>query len=471
MRRTFTWDLQNRFAELSGDYNPMHMDAVAARRLLFGRPVVHGIHVLLWALDTWLEGQGGPVRLRKLKVAFRSPVFLEDALQLIVKPLGADRVQLDVLAHGAGLLKATLTWQAGSGGGAISSAVPERRACRTRTATDVIAARGELPIHLNPGLAGELFPAILRKMPGEQVGFLLATTRLVGMEVPGEHSVFTGLDLEDTGESSPAGCLSYAVENYDERFSLLTVRLQAPGFCGTLSAALRPAPVEQAGFAELAGRVSKGEFQQERALVVGGSRGLGEVAVKLLAAGGADVKFTYRQGVQEAQRLAADVSGGGGRAVSFAYDVARDAHLLAGILGEWSPTLLCFFATPFAFSSVQGRFSMPLYRQFSEVYIDGFLATFDAVLQTGKSLAHVLYPSSIAVEELPPTMGEYAAAKSAAETLCRFLQKTHRHVRFHTPRLPRLSTDQTASLLAVEAADPGVVVLNLLREVYGGMHQ
>ena len=34
--RTFTPDYQNRFAALSGDFNPMHMDAVAARRTIFG---------------------------------------------------------------------------------------------------------------------------------------------------------------------------------------------------------------------------------------------------------------------------------------------------------------------------------------------------------------------------------------------------------------------------------------------------
>ena len=49
--RTFTEADQIRFADVSGDRNPMHLDAVKARRTQAGLPVVHGVHLLLWALD------------------------------------------------------------------------------------------------------------------------------------------------------------------------------------------------------------------------------------------------------------------------------------------------------------------------------------------------------------------------------------------------------------------------------------
>ena len=49
--RVFTQDDQQFFAAISRDRNPMHVDAVAARRLMTGHQVVHGIHTVLWALD------------------------------------------------------------------------------------------------------------------------------------------------------------------------------------------------------------------------------------------------------------------------------------------------------------------------------------------------------------------------------------------------------------------------------------
>ena len=37
------------YAGASGDFNPLHVDPVAARRALYGEVVVHGVHSLLWA--------------------------------------------------------------------------------------------------------------------------------------------------------------------------------------------------------------------------------------------------------------------------------------------------------------------------------------------------------------------------------------------------------------------------------------
>src|SRR3989338_692035 len=75
--RKFTFNDQTVFARLSGDYNPLHVDPTIARRLIYGQPVVHGIHALLWSLDVCLEGQTNPIELSTLKVSFLSPIFLD----------------------------------------------------------------------------------------------------------------------------------------------------------------------------------------------------------------------------------------------------------------------------------------------------------------------------------------------------------------------------------------------------------
>jgi len=100
---------------------------------------------------------------------------------------------------------------------------------------------------------------------------------------------------------------------------------------------------------------------------------------------------------------------------------------------------------------------------FAEYYVTGFLRTVETLAESSTGLQKIFYPSSSAVEELPLDMGEYAAAKMAGEILCDFLQKTHPGLTIHKPRLPRIATDQTVSLLPVSNQDPVSVLLTHLR--------
>jgi hypothetical protein len=112
-------------------------------------------------------------------------------------------------------------------------------------------------------------------------------------------------------------------------------------------------------------------------------------------------------------------------------------------------------------AGVPGRFSDSLFRGFCDIYIQGFHAT----LRSAGSMKGVLYPSSAALDEPPPNMMEFAAAKSAGEVLCRSLAAAQPGVRFHVPRLPRLATDQTATLLRVSMTDPMAPMLAALRQL------
>jgi hypothetical protein len=256
--------------------------------------------------------------------------------------------------------------------------------------------------------------------------------------------------------------LLYHAVKFDERFSLLDLQVEAPGLSGTVATGVRPSPSRQTAYTAARTQVVPDAFHSERALVIGGSRGLGEAAVKLLAAGGADVRFTYHRGEEDANRVAREITEGGGSAACFGYDVLGGPGALVDGLGAWRPTLFCYFATPFIFAGAQGRFSAELFRTFCDFYVTGFHQTFVAVSEASR----VLYPSTVAIEAPPPNLVEYAAAKAAGESLCRSLALAHPDKRFECPRFPRLATDQTATLLKVPGADPIEPVRNALRSLF-----
>src|SRR5258707_5194984 len=82
--RNFSEEIQQQFAKLTGDRNPMHMDAVAARRTQPGAPVVHGIHTLLWALDQMAAEIPEFKRVRKIKTYFLKWIYVNSAANLVI---------------------------------------------------------------------------------------------------------------------------------------------------------------------------------------------------------------------------------------------------------------------------------------------------------------------------------------------------------------------------------------------------
>src|SRR5215469_14810656 len=83
-RRVFSSADQERFAAVSGDRNPMHMDALLARRTQAGAPVVHGMHVLLWALDALATAHPRLGPLQSVRAQFNNFVYVGEAVAVVV---------------------------------------------------------------------------------------------------------------------------------------------------------------------------------------------------------------------------------------------------------------------------------------------------------------------------------------------------------------------------------------------------
>ena len=80
--RIFTLKDQQDFSRLSGDYNPLHIDPVLSRRLLFGQTVVHGIHAFLWGIEQWIENKNEGIHFDSINTQFVKPIFLNKLLLL-----------------------------------------------------------------------------------------------------------------------------------------------------------------------------------------------------------------------------------------------------------------------------------------------------------------------------------------------------------------------------------------------------
>jgi NAD(P)-dependent dehydrogenase (short-subunit alcohol dehydrogenase family) len=467
--KSFSIDDQQRFARLSGDANPIHLDPLAARRTAAGALVVHGVHALLWMLDALGQAHPEIGRLSRLKVRFRKMIYLDERIETRIMRLTASALHLQAWTEGSELLE---IWArpgepaaAPAPHAAGGEAPPRLTAPRALGEEDMAGRSGRVDFVASPAEMQRLFPGAARLLGARRAAALACASYLVGMVVPGLRSLFVGLDLAAVEEPEEQDLLSYSV-SFDARFRRTDIEVQGGGLAGTLAAMVRPAPVEQASMHSVARMVDGAGFTGTTALVVGGSRGLGEIAAKLLAAGGAEVLLTHAAGGADAERLANEIRAAGGRCRALRYDIREDAREQLAALRAAPPTQLYYFASPTIHRRKAAVFSAARFEELNRYFLQGFDAVLQAALELRPAGIRAFYPSSEFVVERPAEMTEYAMSKAAAEVLCADLAAHLPGARVLVRRLPRVLTDQTSMLEPGEAADPLPLMLPIVRAMH-----
>jgi acyl dehydratase len=95
-----TEDQGKRYAEASGDHNPIHVSDEIARAVGLPSAILHGLCTMAFASQTIVDEllKGDPTRLKYLKVRFSKPVLMGQALTTEVYDMGLDEDRLRVVS-------------------------------------------------------------------------------------------------------------------------------------------------------------------------------------------------------------------------------------------------------------------------------------------------------------------------------------------------------------------------------------
>jgi NAD(P)-dependent dehydrogenase (short-subunit alcohol dehydrogenase family) len=462
--RRFSIDDQKWFASNSGDWNPVHVDPIDARRTVAGAIVVHGMHALLWALDTHLATVNAAPAAVKATFFKPTPIDTEIVLARTSDTEGSAWLEAthdDDVLFTVRVLSGSVPRDHAP---ALPGRTPARLPPRNLPFDALKGAAGRSPIEGDFAALTGTFPSACDRLDPLRVAGLMTVSRIVGMECPGLHSLLAGVELRfDVPVDVPA--IEWCVVRHRIPAAPLRIAVAGGGLTGFIEAFVRPAPVDQVRAAEMTTRVSPVEFEGQRALVIGGSRGLGEVIVKAIAAGGGEVVLTFHSGAADARRVAADVESIGRTCRIEPFNaIDADADACRRLLAT-APTHVYYFATPRIGAGHPGRFDSELSARFRAAYVDGFANVVLAAADVGKEL-RVFYPSSVFVNERPPAQMEYVEAKTAGETTCRMLTRQHPHVGILVSRLPRMNTDQTVSLIGPTPRSAVDVMIHVARQLH-----
>lgn len=450
-----------RFADASGDRNPLHIDAAFARATPYGRCVVHGALVTVAALavvdgDTLQHVDG-------LHVQFKQAVFPEEDYATSLLEGDPERVRIEVAREGqvAAAISCTL------GAEAPPAQLPVRRRVGLRTSaarlTVAALAAGEWTLDEPYGadvdalcrLAEELYAG---RAPRHVLLWLAAASYTVGMVVPGEDALFAGARIERSSNGR-AGALTGSVTTVDERTGLvnLDVRLHERDASARmeLQTFFRP-PVPPPDRASIGRYLAPSQALAGRTiLVLGGSRGLGAAVAGALATQGATVVVGFAESVAHVERLRAEFGADTIQPLRFdasdPADVRRAFSMLRDRTAVLDGVVLC--AAP------------PLYE--TSLHPDASASTLAFVHE---SIAMTLLPlaeslplhapdgwlvvlSSSALENPPEPWPHYVIAKSALEGIAAYCRRVT-GARVLVARPPTMWTDSTNTPLARLGAIP-----------------
>ena len=461
--RSFSLNDQECFARLSSDFNPIHLDRQFARRTQAGAPIVHGIHTLLWAANATL--QASPIAVVNVFARFPQPLYLEEVVSIRLKSRTDRQIDVEVVTADTVIALIKLSSVPGkttAGQQEFAFEAPRQLSEPINpTLTELAGQTGTVAI-VGTDIVAQ-FPALANAIGVAGIKALLATSQIVGMQCPGLHSLFAGLNINFNQGENRSDALAYAVGKVDARFRSLQIDITGYGATGRLEAFARLPPTSQAGMQEVVPRVSGRPFADQRSLVVGGSRGLGAVTARIIAAGGGHPIITYTESHADADDVAGDIRGNGGSCEVLRYDALLPA---AEQLKTLAKVDCCYyFATPKIFLRRSGLFEADKLRGFLSFYTDGFFDLCTTLVRDRSDTLAMFYPSTVAIEQGLATTAEYAMAKSAGETLARYLNEFMPRIEILCRRLPRILTDQTATVGVASADNALDVMLAVVYEV------
>ena len=452
--RTFDAADQTNFANLSGDYNPIHLDPLQARRSISGECIVHGIHGLMFAIECLTKFNKSMIA--SFDAQFKKPI-----------PLGVEvfcvweekRGRLSLIVGKATCTSIFVTLGPARSNQEISSTIKKEQPlvsprnlsleeCTEHSIRELIF-RGDAEV------GKKLFPFLFSRY-GESFCMELAmTSEIVGMQLPGLNSLFLRIRCQFLLDSHGH---HFSVTNCNTKFRIIKLLVVGPTLESDIEVLFRPTSEPILSMHQIAKRVNKEEFTHVNALIIGGSRGLGATTAKAISCGGGRSTITYNVGVNEALGVQQEIVKFGG--VCFPFQLSVETRFSIPNEGF---NQVYYFATPrIQPDNSIGNISK-LELVYKRIYVEAFRELLIQISKWNRPIS-VFFPSSIYVERIEKNFLMYSKFKLEGELICQEFAGNS-FLRIVCPRLPRVATDQTLGLIHEELESPLDIMLPWLQRL------
>ena len=430
------------FAEQSGDYNPIHINESLSRRYISGGIIVPGMYILLWSLNKIVEKYNK--NLKYINAKFHHFAILESNLELYYE-LDNNTCVLSVKSG----LKSIATFSIIFSDSIIinksEKKKPPNSVIKNYSFKELRGLSGNFKTYLSNDCMNKYSALKINKMENI-IAILMSFSRLVGMKVPGLNSLFIGLEI-NLDNSYKNKTIKWNISRHTNINSLIFIDVKGNGCKGHISTMYRPEPVNQMAIKEIYTKYKNKYFSKQVALIIGGSRGLGEHTAKLLGANGSEVIITYNKGIKDALRVKKEIENYNSKVHCIKMNILEPSAALKKInLLKLNITHVYYFASPKIHESRQKVIDDDLLNSYNLVYVKSFEKIIEEMFSIFAFDFKVFYPSSVFINHNSKLYKEYTKAKLYAEKTIKKLLIKYKKNFIYDVRLPRLRTDQNPNL-------------------------
>jgi hypothetical protein len=424
-----------KFADFSGDFNQIHLDPNYASRTPYEKPIVHGIHLLLYSLELLTPKVLKPIK--SCRVIFNKSVQIDQEISVnwdvINNSLLINDKNSKVLVS---ITDIRFQKNVSQKMNYLQLSHQSQKFLPQETDISSLTLNSEILYEYNGNsqLCEVLYPELTKLYSVSSLCEIAKLSAFVGMKIPGKYSLFRGINIEMNNVEKTS--TTFNISSIDKRVGAVSIEYTGFEIKAQVNTFFRPKPITIPNCSEINESLNtKVKYENMSVLIIGGSRGLGAWASKIFAILGFSVTLTYSKNYVEAKNIQDDIVSFGGNCSIIEFDV------LTSPINLWQKDRfehVLYFATPAIVANYSGVFDSALYDKFRKFYVESFEKF---VVELSPRCSNFFYPSTMLIDSPELGFEEYIKAKTEGERICEYYTNA-KNKRIIVRRLPRLATDQ-----------------------------
>jgi len=411
------------FSKISDDYNDIHLNDFAAKKLIYGQQIVHGVNILLTALNFFFKYDNFFL-LKRLDCNFLKPVFLNEKIFFYLKRK-FNKSYLSVETQNT-----------------ICCVIFINNSTTINYSKDfnfnkkIFFKKKKFSLNKYLYLKKRINFNILKE--------ILSISYLVGMLYPGKYSLLSSITIDNLHNNYKKKNCSYLIKKFKKigKYEILlngNTKSHITAFSYTIH--------HQLNISNLKKIVKKKFLYNKKTLIIGASSGLGETTAKLMALVGSDLFLTYNNEIKNIYKIKKDIN----RSTSVNCKILKVNILKKNFLNKIKNIndidYIFYFATPKILQTSYNKFNYDLYRMYKSYYVDQFYKFCFLISKKTKKKVKVFYPSTIFLNYKNRLYNEYILAKKQAEKKYPLFKKKIKNIKIFFYKLPEMTTNQNIRVL------------------------